>query len=72
MSGSFDAGLSALKLGVPLWIADPRSFSPSPAGNRELISRGGQAWSPADGSAAILAALKSASRRAIPQQKRLF
>jgi DNA processing protein len=70
MSGSFDAGLSALKLGVPLWIADPGSFSSTPAGNRELINRGGRAWSPTDGGAPILAALKSGDEK--PAQKSLF
>ena len=36
-SGTFDAGMSALKLGLPVFAVDPSMFSAPPDGNRELI-----------------------------------
>jgi DNA processing protein len=55
MSGTFDTGLSALKLGVPLFVIEPRTLPSCPPGNTELIKRGGTAVAPADAVAAIMA-----------------
>lgn len=41
MSGTFDAGKSALKMGIPVFILSPKKFNPEPEGNIELIKRGG-------------------------------
>lgn len=69
-SGTFDAGISALKLGLPVFAVDPSLFPVAPDGNRELIQRGARAWEPRTGIAPILSALNSPS---IPeQQRRLF
>ncbi len=42
MSGTFDAGKTALELGVPLFVLDPASFDAAPPGNVELLKRGGK------------------------------
>lgn len=41
MSGTFDAGKSALKMGIPVFVLSPQIFSPPPKGNIELIKLGG-------------------------------
>ncbi len=70
MSGTFDAALSALTLGIPVFVVDPDFFKENAAGNRELIKRGCVSWSPAAGITAILQAL--ASPPGPSGQKRLF
>jgi len=70
MSGSFDAALAALKLGIPLFAGSPSSFSPAPAGNEELLRRGAVAWEPRQGAAPVLEALKSPG--IVKGQKKLF
>lgn len=70
MSGTFDAGASALKLGLPVFAVDPAFFKENAAGNRELLKRGCVSWSPTAGIAAILQALDSPPGPA--GQKRLF
>ena len=70
MSGSFDAALAALKLGIPLFAGSPSSFSPVPAGNEELLRRGAVAWEPRQGAAPLLEALKRPGF--VKGQKKLF
>ena len=41
MSGTFDAGKTALQMGIPLFVVDPRILASQPAGNRQLIEKGG-------------------------------
>jgi hypothetical protein len=41
MSGTFDAGKSALKMGIPLFVLSPQILNPPPEGNGQLISLGG-------------------------------
>jgi DNA processing protein len=41
MSGTFDAGLTALKLKIPLYVLNPSLLNPSPQGNVDLIKLGG-------------------------------
>jgi DNA processing protein len=48
MSGTFDAGLRALAMGVPLFVLRPDPPQGVPAGNAELICRGGIAVSPGE------------------------
>jgi len=72
MSGTFDAGMSALKLGLPMLVADPSFFPSPPPGNQGLIQKGGVAWSPSAGIAPILEAMEAAARKKIPEQKKLF
>lgn len=41
MSGTFEAGKTALQMGVPLFVVDPCTLDSYPPGNKELIERGG-------------------------------
>jgi DNA processing protein len=40
-SGTFDAGKSALKMGIPLFVLSPEILKPTPQGNLDLIKIGG-------------------------------
>lgn len=40
-SGTFAAGLSALKMNIPVFVLNPEIFKSKPLGNSELINRGG-------------------------------
>lgn len=41
MSGTFDAGKSALKMGIPVFVLSPQVLNPTPQGNINLIKLGG-------------------------------
>jgi DNA processing protein len=41
MSGTFDAGKSALKMGIPVFVLSPDVLKPAPQGNIDLIKLGG-------------------------------
>lgn len=41
MSGTFDAGKTALKMGIPVFVLSPRIINPPPQGNIDLIRLGG-------------------------------
>lgn len=41
MSGTFDAGKSAFKMGVPVFVLSPQILKPAPQGNIDLIKLGG-------------------------------
>lgn len=41
MSGTFDAGKSALNMGIPVFILSPKVLNPAPQGNIDLIKMGG-------------------------------
>ena len=72
-SGTYNAGLSALKMGIPVFVVDPDFFSVPPEGNSQLIARGGRAWDPASGPAPILSALNyNAKQMPQPEQLNLF
>lgn len=43
MSGTFDAGKTALGMGVPLFVIDPRTLENVPRGNAKLIALGAEA-----------------------------
>jgi DNA processing protein len=49
MSGTFDAGISALEMGIPLFVVSPSAFKKVPPGNKALITRGGIQIQPKDG-----------------------
>jgi DNA processing protein len=68
-SGTFDAGMSALKLGIPVFVASPSFFSDPPPGNRQLIAKGCREWDPASGSTPILAALDTAAAKKPPSEQ---
>ena len=77
MSGTFDAGISALEMGIPLFVVSPSAFKEPPPGNKALINRGGIQVGPTDGVSAIVDCLRmTGSHRAAPvggdQQLRLF
>jgi len=40
MSGTFDAGKSALKMGIPVFVLSPQVLNPEPQGNIDLIKLG--------------------------------
>jgi DNA processing protein len=67
MSGTFDAGRSALKMGKPLFVLAPDCFTEPPAGNAELIDLGGTAFTPENGVSLISDELST--RRTSGQQK---
>ena len=41
MSGTFDAGKSALKMNIPVFVLNPKVLRPEPQGNIDLIKLGG-------------------------------
>lgn len=41
MSGTFDAGLTAIKYKIPLFVLNPSILNPAPKGNADLIKIGG-------------------------------
>ena len=69
-SGTFNAALAALKMGIPVFVAAPASFTDDPQGNRELIKKGCLEWDPAAGAAPILVAITE--RKPLPRQLDLF
>ncbi len=71
-SGTFDAGMAALTLGLPVFVAASSVFTDAAAGNRELIRKGGIAWDPRSGMEPILEAMKAAAKKKAPEQKELF
>lgn len=72
-SGTFNAALAALKMGIPTFVVDPDFFADSPEGNRQLTAMGCQAWDPASGAAPILGALNSnIDKNQPPKQRNLF
>ncbi len=48
MSGTFDAGKSALKMKIPVWVLSPQVFNSPPQGNIDLIRSGGKEFSKDD------------------------
>lgn len=70
MSGTFDAGMSALKMGIPVFVVSPDFLTDPPTGNRRLIAKGGHEWDPATGSAPILAVISE--KKPLPRQLDLF
>ena len=72
MSGSFAAGMAALKLEIPVFTVSPDFFLDAPEGNRELIARGCRAWDPAAGAAPIIAAIGSSAAKKRSEQLNLF
>ena len=70
-SGTFDAAMSALKLGIPVFAVDPSFFPEPPAGNRALLARGCMPWDPSSGVAPILEAIRAAGKKKAGQ-KSLF
>jgi DNA protecting protein DprA len=70
-SGTFNAAVSSMKMGIPVFIVVPSFFSSAPAGNGQLIAKGGRPWDPALGAEPILAVLSSPAQK-ISRQLRLF
>jgi len=72
-SGTFNTGLSAQKMGIPIFVVTPGFFSDHPEGNRQLIAKGCRAWDPAAGAMPILIALHDlAEKKPLPGQLSLF
>lgn len=62
MSGTFDAGISALEMGIPLFVVSPSAFKKAPHGNKALINRGGVEIRPDNGVGKILEGLTMSNR----------
>lgn len=72
-SGTFNSGMSALKMDIPVFVVTPGFFPDDPEGNRGLIAKGCHAWDPAAGVAPILAAIGSTGeKKPHPEQRNLF
>jgi DNA processing protein len=63
MSGTFDAGKTALQMKIPLFVLSPDSFKKPAAGNKALIDRGGIEIQPKDGVAGALQDHEVASKK---------
>ena len=61
LSGTFNTGLTALEMELPLFVLDPTSFEKPPQGNIDLIRLGGRKLNPRYGARDILRHLKAAS-----------
>jgi predicted Rossmann fold nucleotide-binding protein DprA/Smf involved in DNA uptake len=48
MSGTFDAGKSALQMGIPVFVLNPLLLNTTPVGNTDLINLGGKEFSNAE------------------------
>ncbi|MCX6558279.1 MAG: DNA-processing protein DprA [Candidatus Aminicenantes bacterium] len=70
-SGTFNAAVSSMKMGIPVFIAVSSFFSAAPAGNSQLIAKGGRPWDPALGVESILTVLNSPAQKT-SRQLRLF
>lgn len=73
MSGTFDAGKTALDLGVPVLVLDPSAFPATPPGNSALIALGGKPLREVGSLARLLEdSAPSPSRESRPENLRLF
>ncbi len=52
-----------MKMGIPVFIVVPSFFSAAPAGNSQLIAKGGRPWDPALGAEPILTVLNSPAQK---------
>jgi len=59
LSGTFDAGVTALEMGIPVFVVAPSYFDDKPEGNSQLITKGCTEWNPLDGAAPIITAILS-------------
>ena len=69
-SGTFNAGMAALKMGIPVFVVSPDFFAATPPGNRELLKKGCLEWDPAAGAAPIISAINE--KKSLPRQLNLF
>ena len=54
MSGTFNTAKTARRMGLPLFVLDPRCFDNPPKGNADLIKLGGECLNPDGGAEAIV------------------
>lgn len=59
MSGTFDAGKTALAMGVPLLVLNPEVLDDPPPGNRRLIEMGGMGLGPESVAESVLEAIQN-------------
>ncbi|HLG34295.1 MAG TPA: DNA-processing protein DprA [Bacteroidia bacterium] len=67
MSGTYDAGKSALKMGIPVFVLSPQVLKPPPQGNIDLIKLGGVEFS--DGNDIVNYLTEHKSEPALVQEK---
>jgi predicted Rossmann fold nucleotide-binding protein DprA/Smf involved in DNA uptake len=70
MSGTFDAGLNALKMGIPIFVLSPDYFYGCPTGNKDLIDRGCIEFHPEQGIEPILEAINQVRVQPPASQKK--
>ena len=71
-SGTFNAALAALKMGIPVFVVAPHFYTAPPEGNRQLLTRGGRSWNPDSGVEPIMTAMGAAAEEKHPGQRSLF
>lgn len=72
MSGTFNAGKTALEIKTPLFVISPAFFNNPPLGNEELINRGGIEIHPKGGIAKLLKYLEMKTTVAAEKQISFF
>ncbi len=60
MSGTFNTAQTALSMGLPLFVLDPKCFDNPPKGNEDLIKLGGERLDPEEGAAEIVKCIPAA------------
>ena len=54
MSGTFNTAQTAMRMGLPLFVLDPRCFDNPPQGNADLIKLGGKCLDPVNGAEEVV------------------
>jgi DNA protecting protein DprA len=63
VSGTFNAGIGALEMRIPLFVVSPGALKKPPPGNKSLMSRGGIEIEPDSGIQRVLRNLKTTRRQ---------
>ena len=69
MSGTFNTAKTARRMGLPLFVLDPRCFDNPPKGNADLIELGGECLDPDGGVEAIVKCIAAAKTEPPPVEK---
>ena len=69
MSGTFNTAKTARRMGLPLFVLDPRCFDNPPKGNADLIELGGECLDPDGGVEAIVKCIADAKTEPPPVEK---
>ena len=58
MSGTFNTAQTAMRMGLPLFVLDPRCFENPPQGNVDLIKLGGECLDPGGGAEVLIKSME--------------